>query len=82
MKLVACPNCRVVHEAVGVDLLDGADEARRYDLTHCRLCETPSRYFRKLEPEAPELALDEIGYPAAVVEPTTRSRQSQEMRSE
>ena len=76
MRLVAYPNCSVVHEAAGVELLDGVDEARRYDLTHCRLCETPSRYFRRLQPEAPELDPDEIGYPAAVVEPDTGILQS------
>jgi len=82
VRLAVCPNCRVIHEAVSAGVLDGADEERRYALTHCRLCETPSRYFRKLEPEAPELALDEIGYPAAVVEPATKFRQRPEMPSE
>jgi len=69
MWLAACPNCRVVHEVVGAELLDDADDERRYVLTHCRLCNTPSFRFRRLESEAPELGPDELGYPAAAVEP-------------
>jgi len=82
MRLAVCPNCRVVHEAVDAGVLDGASEERRYDLTHCRLCETPSCYFRRLEPEAAELAADELGYPAAVIEPAATILQSPEASSE
>lgn len=66
MKLSVCPRCGVMHEAVGTKVLAGVDEDRRYDLTHCRLCELPSTAFRPL-PDRQDLADDEIGYPMAVV---------------
>jgi hypothetical protein len=66
MKLAICPACQVVHEAVGRDLLEGADEERAYRLTHCRLCAIPCTEFRPL-PDGPELLEDELGFPAAVV---------------
>lgn len=66
MKLSICPRCRVVHEAVGTKVLDGVDDERLYDLTHCKLCEPPSATFRQL-PDQPDLADNEIGYPMAVV---------------
>lgn len=66
MKLSICPGCRVIHEAVGTKVLAGVDEDRRYELTHCRLCELPSEAFRPL-PDPPDPADDEIGYPMAVV---------------
>jgi hypothetical protein len=69
MRLAVCPNCRVLHEVVSAALFDGADEDRRYTLTHCKLCHTPSFRFRKLEPEVPEVGPDELGYPAVFIEP-------------
>lgn len=68
MKLAVCPICRIVHEVVGPAALQEASEERRYDLTHCRLCETAGRFFRLLDKEAPPLKEDEIGYPAIVVD--------------
>jgi hypothetical protein len=68
MWLAVCPNCRVLHEVVDAAALAGADDVRRYALTHCRLCETSSQHFRRLEPEAPELRADELGYPAVVIQ--------------
>lgn len=67
MKLAICPCCRVVHQVADPKALDGATDERRYRLTHCRLCKTPSRFFKVVEREVPELRPDEIGYPAAVV---------------
>ncbi len=66
MKLAMCPVCRVVHAAVGRQVLEGADEERAYRLTHCRLCAIPCAQFRPL-PDGPELSEDELGFPAAVV---------------
>jgi hypothetical protein len=66
MKLAICPACRVVHEAVTRQVLEGADEQRAYHLTHCRLCALPCTEFRPL-PDGPELAEDDLGFPAAVV---------------
>lgn len=68
MKIAVCPICRIVHEVVGPAALQEASEERRYDLTHCRLCETAGGLFRLLDEEAPALKADEIGYPAIVVD--------------
>lgn len=67
MRIAVCPFCGVMHEAVGREDLNGADEQRRYRLTHCRLCETPSKWFKLLAREEPDLKPGDFGYPSIVM---------------
>lgn len=67
MKIAVCPFCRVVHEAVGPEVLKNVDDGRRYKLTHCRLCKAPSELFKLRAREEPELGEDELGFPAIVM---------------
>ncbi|WP_148280141.1 hypothetical protein [Rubrivivax gelatinosus] len=46
-------------------------EERRYELTHCRLCEAPAIHMRRLYPDAKELPEGELGYPAVIIENQT-----------
>ncbi|MEO3711467.1 antitoxin Xre/MbcA/ParS toxin-binding domain-containing protein [Roseateles flavus] len=66
MQLALCPACRVVYQVVSPTVLLGLDDEPAYDVTHCRLCECASGLFLPLK-DAPALASDDIGFPAAVV---------------
>lgn len=66
MKLALCPACRVVHGVVSATVLDQLDEERAYEVTHCKLCETPAGIFLPLK-DVPDERPNDIGFPAAVV---------------
>lgn len=66
MKLALCPACRVVHRVVSATVLDQLDEERAYEVTHCKLCQTPAGIFLPLK-DVPDERPNDIGFPAAVV---------------
>lgn len=67
MKLTLCPLCCVLHESVVPETLKGLNEEQVYQLTHCRCCELPVKFFYKGEVDAEDTPKNEIGYPAVVL---------------
>lgn len=66
-RLAMCPRCRTLHESAGQFALIGISAERALEITHCKLCKTPSSTFAAMEEFAPQLGQYDLGYPVAVV---------------